>query len=261
MSMTLRPAWSSPVLHRTEVPAGLLPIQASAPSDRLVVGIIGGMGPAATGETFRRIVAATPAQRDQDHLHVIVDSDPLIPDRTAALLHGGADPRPRLVAAARRLEASGAQMLCMPCNTAHAYHTEIQAAVSVPLVDMVLETARMANRLGPRHGLLATAGTVLTGVFHERFRAVGGSLMTPDQPGQEAVTRAIAIVKAGGDLGAAADLCRTSSAQLLEQGASHLVLGCTELSLLATRLSESGPVIDALDVMVNSVVRAALRRV
>ena len=126
--------------HQPDVEQDLGLAPAPVHDDPLVVGAVGGMGPAATAEAFRRIVAATPAQRDQDHLHVIIDSDPLIPDRTRALLHGGSDPRPRLIAAARRLEAAGAQVLCMPCNTAHAIHADVRGNSAFP-DDRVFETA------------------------------------------------------------------------------------------------------------------------
>ncbi|MCA1705022.1 MAG: amino acid racemase, partial [Actinobacteria bacterium] len=100
---------------------------------KLTVGVLGGMGPLATAEFMRLLVASTPAKRDQEHLHVIVDSNPMIPNRTAALLHGGEDPTPMLVESARLLESAGAEILAMPCNTAHCFLADIQAAVSIPV--------------------------------------------------------------------------------------------------------------------------------
>jgi aspartate racemase len=103
------------------------------------IGIIGGMGPLATADLYRKIIEVTPAVRDQDHLHVIIDADPTIPDRTAALLGNGPDPLPKLVAAARRLEDAGAGILIMPCNTAHAFLPVLQRAVRIPFIDMTEE--------------------------------------------------------------------------------------------------------------------------
>ena len=86
--------------------------------EKKTIGIIGGMGPLATADLFEKIVGHTKAACDQEHLHVVIDSNTNIPDRTAALLHGGADPLPELTGSARRLEAMGADVLIMPCNTA-----------------------------------------------------------------------------------------------------------------------------------------------
>ena len=102
------------------------------------VGVIGGMGPEATVEFMRRLVAAIPAQDDSDHLHVIADNNPKIPSRIKAILEGGGeDPTPVLVAMARKLEAMGADVLTIPCNTAHYYHPAIAEAVGIPVLDMV----------------------------------------------------------------------------------------------------------------------------
>src|SRR5690606_23023618 len=97
-----------------------------------IVGILGGMGPLATADLYRKIIEVTPATRDQDHLHVIIDADPTVPDRTQALLHGAEDPTPWLVAGARRLESAGASFIVIPCNTAHAFLDRLLPEISVP---------------------------------------------------------------------------------------------------------------------------------
>src|ERR1700679_257808 len=102
------------------------------------VGVIGGMGPEATVDFLRRIVAATPARDDADHIHVLVDNNPQIPSRIAALIDGhGEDPAPVLCAMARGLEKQGADFLVMPCNTAHYYLQRIARAVNIPVLDMI----------------------------------------------------------------------------------------------------------------------------
>src|SRR5260370_36852831 len=103
-----------------------------------VVGIIGGMGPEATVDLMRRVVAKTPARDDQDHIHLIVESNPKIPSRIAHLIEGtGADPTPELIRIAANLQRAGADALAIPCNTAHAYAHSIRRAVSIPLLDMI----------------------------------------------------------------------------------------------------------------------------
>jgi aspartate racemase len=110
-----------------------------------VVGIIGGMGPEATVDLMRRVVAKTPAQDDVDHIHLIVESNPKIPSRIAHLVDGkGADPTPELIRIAANLQRAGADALAIPCNTAHAYADSIRRAVSIPLLDMVSLTVDWA---------------------------------------------------------------------------------------------------------------------
>ncbi|HSN43409.1 MAG TPA: amino acid racemase [Propionibacteriaceae bacterium] len=223
----------------------------------LVVGVLGGMGPMATADTFRRLVLATPARTDQEHLHIIVDSDPSVPDRTAALLHRGADPRPWLEASGRRLAAAGAEIVCMPCNTAHAFHSWLQERIPVPIVNMLEETGTAAAATGcTSFGLLATAGTVRTGLYQGVFERRGLTLLSPSEPAQDHVSRAIAAIKAGESVG---DLCGPAVRELLGRGIETLVVGCTELSLIAGSLADSALVIDALDVLVRVTVEAALQ--
>lgn len=224
---------------------------------RLVVGVIGGMGPLATVEAYRLITKATPAARDQDHLHVIVDSDPSVPDRTAALLDGGPSPLPWLVASATRLTGAGAEVLALPCNTAHAFHRELQASTSAPVVHMIREAAVGCVDGEPR-GLLATQGTTATGLYQAEFEATGTSLLIPTDQEQQHVNEAIRLVKSGAPLEAASAHCRPVAAAMFERGASGLVLGCTEISLLRELLGSAGPIVDALDVMARVTVDMAM---
>ena len=122
-------------------------------SDR-VVGILGGMGPEATAEFYRYIVSLTPAGRDQDHIKVLMYSNPKIPDRSRAITEGGESPLPYLVESAHVLERAGAGILAIPCNTAHYYLPELQARVDVPVLNMITET------LSAFKGLMPAASTV-----------------------------------------------------------------------------------------------------
>lgn len=99
--------------------------------------------PLATADLFEKIICCTRASRDQDHLRVLIDSNTNIPDRTAALLHGGQDPTPHLVESARLLERAGAQVLVMPCNTAHNFYDGVAAAVQIPVLHMIRITAQV----------------------------------------------------------------------------------------------------------------------
>jgi len=135
------------------------------PRQKRVIGILGGMGPAATLALYERILALTSAECDQDHLHVIIDSNPKIPDRTAAILGDGESPLPAMIEGARTLERAGANVLVIPCNTAHHWLADLQKAVSIPIIDMINETASLIAAHRPllrKIGLLATAPSTPT---------------------------------------------------------------------------------------------------
>lgn len=125
------------------------------------IGIIGGMGPLATCDLFHRIIEITDASCDQEHIRVLIDNNTRIPDRTAAILHGGADPVEQMVISARGLQTMGADLLLIPCNTAHYFHKQVSDCVNVPVLHMLEETAKVASRKGIETvGLLATDGTI-----------------------------------------------------------------------------------------------------
>ena len=209
------------------------------------IGIIGGMGPLATADLFEKIVGHTKAACDQEHLHVVIDSNTNIPDRTAALLHGGADPLPELVKSAGRLEKMGADVLIMPCNTAHNYYDGIAAAVSVPVLHMVRLTAQaLVERGVKKAGLLATDGTVRTGIYQKSFAGSGVELLTPDEAGQRAVMEMIYQGVKAGDMAFDAQPARQAMERLLAAGAEVLTLGCTELPLAVKLYGIALPAVD-----------------
>jgi aspartate racemase len=207
---------------------------------RTTVGVIGGMGPLATCAFYREIILATSADRDQDHLHVIIDSESAIPDRTAFLLDAGPDPRPALIAAARRLIGAGCELLAMPCNTAHAFAGDIRAAVSVPLMDWVGISARAMALEAPSNamvGVLATRGTLRVGLHQVALTQVGLVPVLPTDDEAGAIMDAVygsGGVK-GGRVHAENQRRLIEVAELLaRRGARRLLLGCTELPLAVT---------------------------
>ncbi len=218
------------------------------------VGVVGGMGPAATVEFLSRLVRATPATRDQDHLHVLMDSDPAIPSRAEAILRGGPSPAPRLCEIARGLERAGAQVLAMPCNTAHAFLEAMRAAVTIRILDMLDETA--ARVATDPVGLLSTEAAVRAELYQRACAPRGIRVIVPRPEGQVEVTRLIAAVKAGEPLGALRHRLGRVAEQLERDGARALVIGCTEISLLHDEGSPL-PALDALDCLVEATLREA----
>lgn len=228
----------------------------SALMSNKTIGILGGMGPAATVELFRRIVLLTPAQCDQDHIPVVIDNNPQIPDRGPFILEGGPDPRPALCRSARKLERMGASFIVMPCNTAHVFLPYLRKAVRIPFIDMVAETAqRISESLV---GLLATETTVRTRLYHDACAPYGIEVLTPFVDDQARVMEIIYAIKGGAfDLVMKRDL-RAIAARLRERGAAALIVGCTELSLVICQDDFDGIVYDALDILARAAVREAL---
>ena len=137
------------------------------------IGILGGMGPLATADLFRKITLLTDAARDNDHIRVYIDSNARIPDRTAAILSGGKDPVPEMASALRSLEACGASCVIMPCNTAHYFLPRLQAMTKLPFISMLEATAKTcaAQYPGRTAAVLATKGTLATGLYEQALAA------------------------------------------------------------------------------------------
>lgn len=229
-----------------------------------VVGLLGGMGPAATVDLFARIVQATPARKDQDHLHILIDNNPAVPDRTAAILRGGADPLPALLAGLQRLETQGAELLAMPCNTAHHYLPALQDAAAGRFLDMIAETARALRAACGADavvGILATEGTLACGLYQNACRAAGLEPMTPDAGGVQTVMEAVygaEGIKAGGPEAVARAQLQQVCADLERRGAQAILLGCTELPLALRAEDLALPLIASNQALAEAVVREAL---
>ena len=209
------------------------------------IGIIGGMGPLATADLFQKIILHTRATCDQEHLRVYIDSNTNIPDRTAALLYGGADPVPELTASARGLERQGAEVLIMPCNTAHNFYDAVQVAVKVPVLHMIRLTAQALTGRGKKTaGLLATDGTVRTGIYQRTFAGTGIELLTPEEADQRAVMDLIYEGVKAGRRDYDPRQARRAMEALLARGAETLILGCTELPLAAEQYGLEFPFTD-----------------
>jgi aspartate racemase len=191
------------------------------------------MGPAATALFFRRLIEATSAKTDQEHLHVVIDSDPSIPDRTKALLEGGPSPAPQLIEMARRLQMMGAELLVMPCNTAHVFANDIARAVDVPLVnwiEQVVDFIAADSEPPAAVGLLATTGTVRAGLYQRSFERAAISTVVPHEPEQRLLMETLYAsrgLKAGWpDQPALIEIAR----RLSDRGAEAFLLACTDLA-------------------------------
>lgn len=224
-----------------------------------VVGVLGGMGPLATLDFMRKVLDATPATRDQDHVPMIVSCVPQIPDRTAAFRGEGGSPLEAIVACGRRLESAGADLIVMPCNTAHLWFDEVQAQLQRPMLHLVDAALREALALaGPqaRVGLLATDATIASGLYINRRLADAPQvqwLLPTAAEMLEQVMPGIEAVKAG-RLAQGQALLAEAAHALRQRGAAALVLGCTEIPLVLDAEACGLPVVDATAALARLVV-------
>ncbi len=198
------------------------------------LGILGGMGPLATADLYQKIVTMTRAACDNDHIRVYIDSNTSIPDRTAAILSGGADPVPTMTESLKKLEACGAECVILPCNTAHYFLPRLRAVATVPVLSMLdAAAAACAGRFpGRTAAILGTKGMLATGLYQQALEAHHISYLVPGEAEQDALMR---VIYQGVKAGAApasyrADL-ETVIRELTRRGAGCFVLGCTELPL------------------------------
>lgn len=236
------------------------------PTSPRPLGILGGMGPAATVDLFDRIVRATPAQRDQDHIPILILNDPSIPDRTAAILHGGEDPAPRLRAGIDKLAAMGAAFIAIPCNTAHFYLSALSANAPIPLLDMIGETVAAVHREHPaveRVGVLATSGTLAVGLYQNALRAAGLASVEPTPAEIEQMMEAIYGLKGVKTAGVTAEArsgLQSAGQALIDRGAQALILGCTEIPLALRDGDLPVPLVGSSQCLAEAAVRAAFGR-
>lgn len=220
------------------------------------VGVIGGMGPAATLDFLVKLHAATPARSDFDHLHVITDNDPRRADRNAAMAADGPSPAPSMVRTARMLMAAGAELLVMPCNAAHAWAGEVVAATPVPFLNMIAAAVAATRAAQPgvtRVGLLAVEATHAARLYHHGF----GAEVTILAPDMAAFMPLIYAVKAG-DTGSAVRAGMADQAAILvARGAQVLLAACTEVPLVFGPADATVPVISATDALVAATLAAA----
>jgi aspartate racemase len=228
-----------------------------------IVGIIGGMGPESTIALMRKVVALTPAQREQEHIRMLVDNRPEIPDRTEFILGNGPSPLPFLQDSARLLSKAGADMIAIACNTAHFFIEKIREVVDVPVPDML---QLLANELKERYppgaplGLLATSGSLRIGLFEKYLGNF--SLVIPSETVQrEWVMEAIygkQGIKAGGNL----EKNRQKLLQALETlkmgNPRCFIAGCTEVGLALEGISPEIPLINPLDILAKEIVSQSL---
>lgn len=235
------------------------------------IGILGGMGPEATLSLFGLIIKATPATCDQEHIPVIINNNPIIPDRTRHLVYNEESPLPYLLEGAKMLEGCGAGMILIPCNTAHFYVPMIEKEISVPVLHMpqlacahIAAEARVSGATFPEQGvpvgILATTGTIRTGLYQGFLDKNGLCPVIPTETEQESLVMEAVYGKEGVKAGfhdKPAKLLSEAASILVSRGARYIIAGCTEIPLVLSREMVTVPLVNSMEVLANKAVEVA----
>jgi aspartate racemase len=222
------------------------------------LGVLGGMGPLATADFLRKLVKKTPADVDQKHIPVLLYGDCRTPDRTASVLGTGPSPLAHLLAGILFLNAQGARAICIPCNSAHCWYGDMQAASAVPVLHIVEASAQQVRKKNPKAkkvGVLSTLGTHRMGIYRETLTRMGYEVVAPsDQEFETLISPAIAMNKAN-HWSEAESLYDAAADRLWSRGAEIIVLGCTEIPFGMERRYRTNPslFVDSNDALVDAV--------
>lgn len=229
-------------------------------SEPRLVGVLGGMGPAATVDFYGKLVEETPATCDQGHVPVVIWGDPRVPDRSLSLVGDGEDPTPYLRRGIEGLKRAGCQVLAVPCNTAHAFVPRLADEAGLELASIIEVTADALAADGVRAaGVLATTGTLRAGLYAEALRRRGVAVIEPGEPDQPRVMAAIGAVKSGAAGPAHRLGLEEVSRSLVDRGAERIVAACTEIVLALDASRVPVPVVDPARLLARRVAELALR--
>lgn len=224
------------------------------------IGILGGLGPRATVKLFEIIVEQTPADKDQNHIPIIIYNKPQVPDRTKAILHNGENPIPILQKTAKKLESAGADFLIIPCNTAHYFIDDIRDSIEIPILNMVKSTIDQIPSKS-KTGLLATSGTIKTGIY-QQYGDDKIKIITPDKKFQEKLMNIIygeQGIKAGYyDEDLKKKMLEVVS-HLENRGAENIIAGCTEVRFALNDDLENLCLYKPMDIIADKAIQKALK--
>ncbi|MEU0564245.1 amino acid racemase [Nonomuraea sp. NPDC005983] len=224
-----------------------------------LVGVLGGMGPAATADFYGKLIEETPATGDQSHVPVVIWADPRIPDRSLNLLGLGEDPTPQLQHGIQALKRAGCEVLAVPCNTAHAFVPRLADEAGLELVSIVEVTADALASAGvTAAGLLATSGTLHSGLYTDALRKREIEAVEPSADEQRQVSAVIAAVKAGAVTAAHRHALAEVAQALTERGAEQVVAACTEIVLALDGSRVPVPVVDPARLLARRVAAVSL---
>ena len=222
------------------------------------LGILGGMGPAASAEFYRRLTDLTPATNDQDHIPCVIWSDPTVPDRSTSLINRDDLPWEKLKRGIQGLKNADCDLVVIPCNTAHFWYDRL-VALGVPIIhiiDSVVDELRSQGVNSGTIGIIGTAATMRLGLYQHHLRKMGYSCITPGSHDMDKLVQpAIDCIKAN-DLSTAHDLLMQAINNLHAWNVNAIVLGCTEIPLaIKDSQSRGKPLVNSIDSLVKSAIK------
>ncbi|MFB0564725.1 MAG: aspartate/glutamate racemase family protein [Candidatus Aminicenantaceae bacterium] len=219
------------------------------------IGILGGMGPEATSYFYELIIKNTKASKDQEHIQVVIYSNPKIPPRTDAIFEKGPSPLSLLIEGVKILRQAGANFIVMPCVTAHYYYREVVKHEKIPFLNLLDETLSYVQKNFPRMrtaGLIASSGTIKSKLFHDTFARENIKIIAPYEEEQEEIMDAIfgkEGIKAGFTSGRPKNMIQKAAQKLIRRGAEAVIAGCTEVPLVLKEEDIHLPLIEPLKIM------------
>lgn len=221
------------------------------------LGIIGGMGPMATVDLMRKIILSTDAKNDQEHIHILVDNNPQIPDRTVAIEGRGESPVEKMLQSAKLLEAQGADVLVIACNTAHYFLDEFKDKVNVPIINMIDEAVKHCVELGYSEvGLLCTIGTRNTGIYQKACDKFNLKLVVPDDEEIKSLQDMIYLGVKANNFNYDTSNVKQVISTMRNRGAQAFILGCTETPIAVQMYHLEGNFIDSSLVLAHKAIEA-----
>lgn len=227
------------------------------------IGILGGMGPAATADCFSKIIESTPARCDQEHLYIKVENNPSVPDRTDAILKNGKSPVPSLLSGCQKLEKMKADFIIIPCNTAHYFMDQLRGQIKIPILSILDEMAHTLQSELPtvsNVGLLATSGTVASGIYQKCMEKIKINILLPDSYRQNVIMASIRSIKSNNrtkSIDKIREKLVDASEYLVSKGAQAIIIGCTEISLVLKEDHMDVPFLDSLKILAKAAVKYA----
>jgi len=222
------------------------------------LGVLGGMGPAASAEFIVRLIQQTPATRDQDHIPFVLWNNPQIPDRSTSMRNGDDKPLPYLIEGIQALKYSGCELIVIPCNTAHFWFHELSKlnVKVIHIVDSVADSLRDVDVINSTIGVMGTQATVELGLYQYILNRSGWNCIVPTKEEMNTLVQpAIDLIK-GGDIEQAHSMLMTVVRSLIDRGAKAVVLGCTEIPLAVKEVEEQSiPMVNSI----NSLVKLAIK--
>jgi aspartate racemase len=215
------------------------------------------MGPDATVDFMSTVIAYTEAQKDQDHVRMIVDHNPQVPDRQAALMGDRAAVSDVLVSMARRLEAAGAHFLVMPCNTAYVFAEAAMNSVSIPFLSIVDETVSAIGTDIKSVGVLATTACVKAGAYQQSLDQSGRDVRLPVPDDQDELMRLVFRIKSGDRGPGVRENMKVLAARLVHDGAAAIIAGCTEIPIVLDQSDVDVPLFSSTGILARRTVETA----